>query len=177
METTDLYQLQSEIEGLSIDNALLRAENIRLRWENKPKIEATAAGVETTEQEVARLRTTTQRLRDELLFVDLALTRLKEDIKAVGLDTESIRKVAAAIRGQMVSRDDIIRMAREAGDVETDSRGRETFSFDCYGLERFAALVTAAEREACALVAETYEPLCDTCPSGVANAIRARGEA
>ena len=102
METTDLYQLQSEIEGLSIDNALLRAENIRLRWENKPKIEATAAGVETSEQEVARLRTTTQRLRDELLFVDLAFTRLKEDIKAVGLDTESIRKVAAAIRGQMV---------------------------------------------------------------------------
>ena len=102
VETTDLYQLQSEIEGLSIDNALLRAENIRLRWENKPKIEATAAGVETSEQEVARLRTTTQRLRDELLFVDLAFTRLKEDIKAVGLDTESIRKVAAAIRGQMV---------------------------------------------------------------------------
>jgi len=102
VETTDLCQLQSEIEGLSIDNALLRAENIRLRWENKPKIEATAAGVETTEQEVARLRTTTQRLRDELLFVDLAFTRLKEDIKAVGLDTESIRKVAAAIRGQMV---------------------------------------------------------------------------
>lgn len=42
--------------------------------------------------------------------------------------------------------------------------------------QRFAALVTVAEREACALVAETYEPLCDTCPSGVANAIRARGK-
>jgi hypothetical protein len=34
----------------------------------------------------------------------------------------------------------------------------------------------AEEREACAKVAEAYEPLCDTCPSGVANAIRARGE-
>ena len=34
----------------------------------------------------------------------------------------------------------------------------------------------AAEREACAEVAESYEPTCDTCPSGVANAIRARGE-
>ena len=34
----------------------------------------------------------------------------------------------------------------------------------------------AAEREACAKVAESYEPTCDTCPSGVANAIRARGE-
>ena len=34
----------------------------------------------------------------------------------------------------------------------------------------------AAEREACAKVAESYEPRCDSCPSGVANAIRARGE-
>jgi len=34
-----------------------------------------------------------------------------------------------------------------------------------------------AEREACAKVAEAYEPRCDTCPSGVANAIRARGQA
>ena len=34
----------------------------------------------------------------------------------------------------------------------------------------------AAEREACAKVAESYEPRCDSCPSGVANAIRARRE-
>jgi len=33
------------------------------------------------------------------------------------------------------------------------------------------------EREMCASVAEPYEPTCDTCPSGVANAIRARGQA
>jgi len=45
-----------------------------------------------------------------------------------------------------MTRDDIIRMAREAGDVEIDRRGRETFSYDSYGLERFAALVAAAER-------------------------------
>jgi hypothetical protein len=32
------------------------------------------------------------------------------------------------------------------------------------------------EREACAKVAESYEPRCDTCPSGVSNAIRARRE-
>ena len=32
----------------------------------------------------------------------------------------------------------------------------------------------AHEREQCALIAESYEPRCDTCPSGVANAIRAR---
>jgi len=43
--------------------------------------------------------------------------------------------------------EDIIRMARETGDIETDRRGRETFSYDSYGLERFAALVAAAERE------------------------------
>ena len=32
------------------------------------------------------------------------------------------------------------------------------------------------ERKACAMVAESYEPECDTCPSGVSNAIRARGK-
>jgi hypothetical protein len=32
------------------------------------------------------------------------------------------------------------------------------------------------EREECASVAESYEPTCDTCPSGVANAIRAKGK-
>ena len=32
------------------------------------------------------------------------------------------------------------------------------------------------EREACAKVAESYEPKCGICPSGVANAIRARGQ-
>ena len=30
------------------------------------------------------------------------------------------------------------------------------------------------ENEACAKIAEAYEPRCDSCPSGVANAIRAR---
>ena len=44
-----------------------------------------------------------------------------------------------------MTRNDIIRMAREVFDVETDSRGRETFSGDNYGVERFAALVTAAK--------------------------------
>ncbi len=49
---------------------------------------------------------------------------------------------------------DIKRMAREAGDAETDSRGRVTFSFDSYGLARFAALVEAENRERCATVCE-----------------------
>jgi hypothetical protein len=46
-----------------------------------------------------------------------------------------------------MTQEDIIRMARETGDVETDRRGRETFSYDSYGLERFAAIVAAAERK------------------------------
>ena len=36
--------------------------------------------------------------------------------------------------------------------------------------------VAEREREACAKVAESYEPRCDVCPKGVATAIRARGE-
>ena len=36
--------------------------------------------------------------------------------------------------------------------------------------------VAEREREACARVAEAYEPRCDACPGGVSNAIRARGE-
>ena len=51
-----------------------------------------------------------------------------------------------------MTRDDIIRMAREAGDYLVDKRGREDFIFDCYGIERFAALVAAAEREECAVM-------------------------
>jgi len=36
--------------------------------------------------------------------------------------------------------------------------------------------VEEREREACAKIAEFYEPICDRCPSGVATAIRAKGE-
>jgi hypothetical protein len=32
------------------------------------------------------------------------------------------------------------------------------------------------ENEACAKVAESYEPRCEVCPGGVSNAIRARVE-
>ena len=69
-----------------------------------------------------------------------------------------------------MTRDDIIRMAEHAG----FGMPVQVFQFRAEELERFAALVAAAEREACAKVAESYEPTCDTCPSGVANAIRAR---
>ncbi len=76
------------------------------------------------------------------------------------------------------SRDDIIRMARDAG-VSIDSfavRRNEAISFTPKALERFAALVVAAavaaEREACALDIEAMEHgNVRTC----AAAIRARG--
>jgi len=66
-----------------------------------------------------------------------------------------------------MTRDDIICMAKQAGVYS----GYESDLF-----QRFAALVAAAEREACALIAESYEPRCDRCPSGVSTAIRARGK-
>ena len=49
--------------------------------------------------------------------------------------------------GKDMTPEDILRMALETGDVETDRRGRETFSYDSYGLERFATLIAAAQRE------------------------------
>ncbi len=78
-----------------------------------------------------------------------------------------------------MTRDDIIRMAREAG-----------FPFNKYGLltaddegeidadamlERFAAIVAAAEREACAKVADDMT-LPDWANEQIATAIRARGQ-
>ena len=49
-----------------------------------------------------------------------------------------------------MSKVDFIVMAREIFDVTTDGRGRETFSGDSFSIDRFAALVAAIEREACA---------------------------
>jgi hypothetical protein len=78
--------------------------------------------------------------------------------------------------------DDIIGMAREAGDCFRDSRGREEFIFDCYGIERFANLVAAAEREACAKVCEEIviegwrDAGWDMGTIDCAAAIRARGQ-
>ena len=63
----------------------------------------------------------------------------------------------------MIDRENIIRMARESGLVMYD--------YSDPSLERFAALVAAAEREACAVIsfnAKTYIE--------AAEAIRARGQ-
>jgi hypothetical protein len=105
-----------------------------------------------------------------------------------------------------MTHDDIIRLAREAAEATNTIVPPEGPLFVTPFIERFAALVAAAERERmdlnaihschaecqnpfcirvreavahereqCALIAESYEPRCDTCPSGVTNAIRARG--
>ena len=77
-----------------------------------------------------------------------------------------------------MTRDDIIRMAHEAGDLFVTQFGVASATPEW--LERFAALVAAAEREACAKLAEST--VCDVhLPTGVriygaraADAIRAR---
>lgn len=74
-----------------------------------------------------------------------------------------------------MTRDDIIRMARETGMI-SDSHASGMISF----LERFAALVVAAEREACALTCEsiardTYGMVTLREYGECAAAIRARG--
>jgi hypothetical protein len=84
-----------------------------------------------------------------------------------------------------MTRDDIIRMAQEAG--KTQSGVEYTMPFEV--LERFAALVAAAEREAIAQMIEDSPPLvsfaqnemggCLTCgftPKLAALTIRERGK-
>lgn len=70
-------------------------------------------------------------------------------------------------------RDDIIRMAEQADGLE--SIGGYTFTSD--GLQRFAALVAAAEREACAQIADEVGDDDEDCHAWTAaDAIRARGD-
>ena len=69
-----------------------------------------------------------------------------------------------------MTRDDVIKLAREVGDdVE------HTLPSDLDFLERFAALVAAAERDACAEIADEYEY--QLVAGSCARDIRARGDA
>jgi hypothetical protein len=70
-----------------------------------------------------------------------------------------------------MTKEELIRMAREAGwEYADDDRGFEP-------LWRFAALVAAAEREACAKVCEELDAWNEDDPgSSAAAAIRARGQ-
>ena len=88
-----------------------------------------------------------------------------------------------------MTREDVIRLMLEADpemiiNIKDHEEGMEGFTGEDPKLlqfwpfknyVKFANLVAAAEREACALIAESYEPTCESCPSGVANAIRHRG--
>jgi hypothetical protein len=86
-----------------------------------------------------------------------------------------------------MTQDEIIEMARQVIDLNTDKRGHHTFVCDEYGLEAFAKLVAAKEREAVQHRVDTLhemflvacrqrDELMDDQRSQVA-AIRARGEA
>ncbi len=75
-----------------------------------------------------------------------------------------------------MTKDDIIRMAHKAGFlIDTHAQQYQpncilsTYGLIDENLERFAALVAAAEREACAKIAEMAEPY------KCADLIRARG--
>ena len=75
-------------------------------------------------------------------------------------------------------KEDVIRMAQEAGIYVTRPDEFQNICID--DLERFAALVAAAEREACAKVCESLFDLDDDSCSEAeqcAAAIRARGQA
>lgn len=74
-----------------------------------------------------------------------------------------------------MNRDDIIRMAREAGFRIGGGRdGPDDVLGTGYNLERFAALVAAAERDACAKVCDDWLIGRDDVYS-IGVAIRARG--
>jgi len=73
-----------------------------------------------------------------------------------------------------MNRDDIIRMAREARGYPAAPTDGSLWLFSESHLERFAALVAAAEREACAKVCE--EPGWNAA-NWCATQIRARGQA
>jgi hypothetical protein len=86
-----------------------------------------------------------------------------------------------------MTRDDIIRVAREAGLAPICSACDESdvsYAYEDWDeeLEKFAALVAAAEREACAKVcekiaADNYGELSGrTIPEACARVIRARGQ-
>lgn len=77
-----------------------------------------------------------------------------------------------------MTRDDIIRMARDSG-MELYGLGKDREKF-VYYLQEFAALVAAAEREACAKVCQEeidrVKPIYSVVAENAMKAIRARGQ-
>lgn len=74
-----------------------------------------------------------------------------------------------------MKREDIIRMAREADEYANQITAEDAFS-DWYEVrdKRFAVLVAAAEREACAAICDRFQAR-EMQPAECAAAIRARG--
>ena len=72
-----------------------------------------------------------------------------------------------------MTKEDIIRMAREAGFDPHDMS--DDFTCNLEDIERFAALVAAAEREACAKVVEDYCGAWDDGGYALAATIRVMG--
>ena len=77
-----------------------------------------------------------------------------------------------------MNKEDIIRMAQEVG-IKGPLPARQGFRMSASPdrLRRFAALVAAAEREACAKIVEGYCGAWDDEGHALASAIRARGQA
>ena len=78
-----------------------------------------------------------------------------------------------------MNRQDIIRMAKEAGlDLDGDNifspKSDPQVDVHIADLEAFAALVASAEREACAKVCDDH---CGWTPRMIGSTIRARGQA
>ena len=74
-----------------------------------------------------------------------------------------------------MTQDEIIEMAKQAGFVDYELDDGTTDAFD-KRYEAFAKLVARKERDACALIADTYRKWDDT-GMGIAVEIRARGQA
>ena len=74
-----------------------------------------------------------------------------------------------------MTKDDIIRMAKEAGFKPRHNAPREWWMLT-EDIERFAALVASAEREACAKVVEQYTGAWDDKGYALAQAIRKMGK-
>jgi len=72
-----------------------------------------------------------------------------------------------------MTRDDILRLAREAGGTLSSF---DRWSMHTSDVVRFAKLVAAAEREACANRAEVFDKTFQT-GGVIADAIQARGDA
>ena len=74
-----------------------------------------------------------------------------------------------------MTRDDITRMARDSG-MELYGLGKDREKF-LYHLERFFNMAQAAEREACAKVADEWTHAYPHPSKVIADTIRARGQA